>query len=290
MQPQRKSPERPSPHLRLLQGVSYTAPVVMRIEPGKLIATVFLTCVGIEIGLVVADATINYADMIDSSPIQRFFNSTREDGLASWFAVTQTWMEALTLGLLTWIASRTNAGTGKVLGWGILTLFFGYMAMDDGAKFHERMGSAFQEAVADGAFLSEATFAMFPSYTWQLLFLPFFGSLGLFMAVFLWREIEALGPRLMVLAAVGLMALAVGMDFFEGMDPEHPMNIHTMIRQSPDITAYDVSHFSKSFEEFFEMLANTLLWCVFLGRLPHMAPDLRFLFESGDDETAGDKG
>jgi len=276
MQPQR--------HLRIVSATPDPRPVILQVDPGKLIATVFLTCVGIEVGLVIADATINYAEWSELSPVRRFFNITREDGVASWFAVTQTWMEAVTLALLTWIAAASGEGRRKVAAWSILTAFFGYMAMDDGAKFHERVGSAFKDAAESGAVANEAALSLFPSYPWQLLFIPFFASVGLFMAVFLWREIDALGPRLMVAAAVGLMAAAVGLDFFEGMDPEHPLNAHTHIRETWGLTDYDVSHFSKSFEEFFEMLSNTLLWCVFLGRLRHMAPDLRFIFETGGDK------
>jgi len=276
MQPQRK--------LHIVSATPEPQPVILQVDPGKLIATVFITCVTIELGFVVADATINYAEWSELSPVRRFFNITREDGVASWFAVTQTWMEAVTLALLTWIAAASNQGRAKVAAWGILTAFFAYMAMDDGSKFHERIGSAFKDAAESGAAANEAALSLFPSYPWQLLFVPFFACVGLFMAVFLWREIEALGPRMMVAAAVGLMAAAVGLDFFEGMDTDHPLNLHTVIRDTWNLTSYDVSHFSKSIEETFEMLSNTLLWCVFLGRLRHMAPDLRFAFETGGDK------
>ena len=44
-------------------------------------------------------------------------------------------------------------------------------------------------------------------------------------------------------------------------------------------TAYDtLGHFSKSIEEFLEMLGNTLLWVVFLQHLSGLARDLRIRF------------
>jgi hypothetical protein len=41
-----------------------------------------------------------------------------------------------------------------------------------------------------------------------------------------------------------------------------------------------LAHFSRSIEEFIEMLANTLLWSVFLLPFMRLAPDLRMRFRS----------
>ncbi len=51
---------------------------------------------------------------------------------------------------------------------------------------HERLGTAV-ETLGEDSRLLEA----FPSFAWQILFVPLFGALGLFMLWFLWRE---LGP------------------------------------------------------------------------------------------------
>ncbi len=250
------------------------APVVLRVDAARMITALVLIAFAAEWALVLADATINYAKWTELSPIRRFFNITREDGLASWFGVTQTWMAALTLGLITWVVARGGAPRWKVRAWGAVTLFFGYMAMDDGSKLHERLGSAFDEYAADHG-PSEQVLALFPSYPWQLLVLPFFVGMGLFMAWFLWRELAERRPRLMVAAAVGLMAAAVVLDFFEGMDPEDALNLHTHIRLAFGLSEYDVSHFSKSIEECMEMMSITLLWAVFLRFLAGAAPELR---------------
>lgn len=267
----------PRTPLRLISArheVTAPAPAVLSLDAKKAITALVVVCFALEWGLVLADATLNYAKWTELSPIRRFFNITREDGVASWFAVTQTWTAALTLALLTWVVAKSAAPRWKARAWGAVCLFFGYMAMDDGSKLHERLGSAFAE-YAESHVPSEEALALFPSYPWQLLVLPFFAGMGLFMAWFLWRELAAWRPRLMVAAAVGLMAAAVGLDFFEGMDPEHALNAHTHIRVAFELTEYDVSHFSKSIEECMEMMSITLLWAVFLGVLARAAPDLR---------------
>ena len=72
------------------------------------------------------------------------FNTAREDGLASWFAVTQTLLIALTLWLIYSVAKAGRKPRAIVVGWLVLALFFTYMAIDDGAQIHERLGSTFK--------------------------------------------------------------------------------------------------------------------------------------------------
>ena len=55
------------------------------------------------------------------------------------------------------------------------------MAVDDGAQLHERLGSTFKAMREDVG----SSLDFFPSYPWQILFLPIFGTLGLFMLWFL---------------------------------------------------------------------------------------------------------
>ena len=129
----------------------------------------------------------------------------------------------------------------------------------------------------------------FPSYAWQIVVLPFFVVAGVFLAVFLWRELRRRRARVLVALALTCFVVAVGLDFFEGLDADHPWNIYTRITEAVDFgdsteyrfrrTAYDtLGHFSKSIEEFLEMLGNTLLWVVFLQHLSGLARDLRIRF------------
>jgi len=178
-------------------------------------------------------------------------------------------------------------------GWLVLALFFTYMAIDDGAQLHERLGSAIGDLNEE----SSPLLAYFPSYTWQVLFLPFFGALGLFMLVILWRELHARSSRLILVTAIGCLVLTVTLDFFEGLDPDHALNLHTYVSDNDDLDAWTrvrfrrsphdtLWHFSRSIEETLEMLASSLLWILFLSNLPRVASEgLHVRFRPNDLET-----
>ena len=153
------------------------------------------------------------------------------------------------------------------------------MAIDDGAQFHERIGSSFKRILhGDDVYDGMEIAGFFPSYAWQLVFLPIFGAFGLFILWFLNRELELTRHKGMVVAAIGLLVLAVIADFFEGLEMDHPWSLHGWIEYTWDLTEYQVRHFSKSIEEFMEMLAMTLLWITFLRHLVRTSPaiDIRF--------------
>jgi len=178
----------------------------------------------------------------------------------------------------------------------VLALFFSLMTVDDGALLHERAGTVFSEVHSSDAPGGGATelgaraLEVFPSYAWQIVALPFFVGLGIFLLIFLWCELDDLRPRLIVATALVCFAVAVGMDFVEGLNEEHPWNLYTRLTEAiefGDFTEYrfrrnpydTLRHFSKSIEEFLEMLGNTLLWSVFLRRLAQSAPKLQIRFE-----------
>lgn len=131
----------------------------------------------------------------------------------------------------------------------------------------------------------------FPSYAWQVLFMPLFSLVGALLVWFMWRELQDQGARLIVLIALVLLSSAVALDFVEGLDEDHPLNAYAYIADTFDWETYTESafgrstyealaHFSRSIEEFIEMLANTLLWSVFLLHFMRLAPELRMRFRS----------
>lgn len=276
------------------------APAAIPINATRLVRTVLISCVAAELLFVFLDATVNYAHGTDFGMIRRLCNIAREDGLASWFGTTQTFLVGLTLLMLYLVAKRDQRSRLVVVGWLVLTIFFLYMAADDGAQIHERMGSAFDKAYSPHSSFDrgalpqtwqERALDSFPSYAWQLVFMPFFGAMGIFMVYFLWRELRSTRARLLVFLALGLFSLGVVMDFVEGLEEEHPMNAYIWIEENTGFStfaeeyfeqsAYDASrHFSKSFEEFFEMLATSILWFVFLTHFTRIAGDFRIGFTS----------
>ena len=225
-------------------------PAHLNVDARRFITVLFVVLVGAEISFVLADAIINVERLTELSPIRRFFNITREDGVASWFAVTQTWMLGLTAAFLYVVVRAGDAPRWRRVGWGILAVFLIYMAVDDGALFHERIGSSVKDLLHGEDADSETPVAgFFPSYAWQLVFLPVFGSFGLFVLWFLNKELRVARDKLMVVAAIGLLVLAVTADFFEGLDIDHPYNLHGWIQYTWDLSEYQVRHYSKSIEE-----------------------------------------
>ncbi len=258
------------------------------VDPARFVRRLFLVALTCEAGFVLADLFINYARPRGSGPIRRLFNITREDALPSWFASTQTFLIGLTLVAVWVLARRAGASKWRRRGWGGLALFFFYMAVDDGAKVHERLGSSLGdlfESPTGATWLSRVMHA-FPSYNWQLFVLPLFLIVGVWMFFFLWRELPERRDRVLLLTAMACLAVAVGLDFVEGLDEEHSWNLHAALDRGLgwsefterrfDKSGYAaVVHFSKSVEEFLEMLANTLLWVVFLRQIAARGRELR---------------
>lgn len=260
---------------------SDSAMTLLDIDARRMISVLFVVLVACEVFFVLGDAIINVERLTDLGPIRRFFNITREDGVASWFAVTQTWMLGLTAAFLYVLVRVEGGDRWRRVGWAIIAIFLLYMAMDDGSKFHERVGSAVKEIIkGDDASDDSRQIGFFPSYTWQLVFLPVFASFGLFILWFLNKELRVARDKMMVVAAVGLLVLAVVADFFEGLEMDHPINLHGWIKDTWDLSTYQVRHYSKSVEEFMEMLSMTFLWIVFLRHMVRIAPGIQLRFNN----------
>jgi len=252
----------------------------LTVDTKRVARSIFIVCVLAEAAFVLLDYYVNYGRLTEIGALRRMFNITREDGLASLFGTLQTAMVGLTLWLI-YISIKSQHGPKwRTVGWLVLAIFFTYMAIDDGAEVHERLGTTLDESTS---------LDFFPSYAWQILFLPIFGALGLFTLAFLWNELKTRASRVLLLVAISCMVLAVGMDFIEGLDSDHSWNLYTIIAEHYDMeswtmarfkhTGYDtLRHFSKSIEETLEMLAHSVLWGLFLRHLGIAASDLKIRF------------
>ncbi len=105
--------EKPGANAVVIPGLSY-----------RTITILFFCLLAAELFFVWADHVINIGRLIDQGPIRRFFNITREDAIASWFAVTQTWMLGLTAGLLYLVSRGRQHARWQRVGWAVLCLFF----------------------------------------------------------------------------------------------------------------------------------------------------------------------
>jgi len=233
---------------------------------------IFLFCLIVELLLVALDAFINYGRFIDIGPIRRLFNITREDGLATWFMVTQTFLAGLVLWLIAMVQRSRSASRSNWLSWGFLSGFFIYMSADDAAEIHERLGSTFKKLLRSNenetsdSLLAQVQ-GLFPSYDWQLVMLPILASAGMFMIIFLLTEIRDRKSRTILFSAVSIMAIAVLLDFFEGLDKGHAWNLQGWIKETFRLSDYTVRHFLKSIEEFLEMCSISLLLMLFTTHL-----------------------
>jgi hypothetical protein len=212
--------------------------------------TLFVALVGINLVLVLLDGTINYAEWVSSPPIQRLFNVAREDSLANFLGSVET----LAVGGVVWLIFLHARRTGPrpvVIGWGVLAIVFTYMGIDDGAVVHERIGTAIEDGVS-----------FFPSYAWQIIFVPLFAAAALLGAFVVWRELPRRRDRALLAAAVLCFVGGVLLDYVDGHDNTLPN-----LADDWGLGEYTVTHYAKVIEESLEWLGTTVFLVVFLAHL-----------------------
>jgi hypothetical protein len=241
--------------------------LVAQVWKNQPLLLVFLVCLLSELTLVLLDLYANWYRWADSSAIRRMFNITREDGLASLFAVIQTLLVALVLWIIYLLTMRKPGDKKQATGWLVLALFFSYMVIDDGAMVHERIGTAFKQANEDIAL---------PSYAWQFVLTPLFVVMGLYMAWFLWRLENQSIRRDWLLAALCCLGLAVFLDYVEGAE-----NGYLMLVEGLSWPEKTIAHFSKSLEEFLEMLGMSFFLILFLNHLGYLTVDTEIRISGG---------
>ncbi|NKB88879.1 MAG: hypothetical protein GKS06_11735 [Acidobacteria bacterium] len=256
----------------------------LQIDSTTLVRNMLLVLVSAELLLFTLNYHLNLMNLMGDSAIQRLFNTAREDSLPGWFNIIQTAMIAATLWLI-YAVKRQRGTKWQGRGWFAIALFFSYLAFDDGAHIHERVGTWFGNA-GDSMVIGAWLLDFFPSYRWQIVFMPIFATMGVFTFVFMLKELRDWKPKLTVFVAMSFLALAVTADFFEGLSQTHALNPYTWLAQNWHIdywtnrtlgmSLYDtLIHFSRSIEECLEMFAMTLLWTVFLSHLFQSLDGLR---------------
>lgn len=219
-----------------------------------------------------ADVFINHYEWIDSRAIQRLVNITLDDGLPNWFSSVQLLAISVVLWMILFclLYSKPNLIRKKAekFGWGLSALFFTYLAVDDGSKMHERIGSAFRNSFEarnayNPSFISNL-FEAFPSYGWLMVFVPVFGFIAAFMLFFLFNNLKSKRQFILVFLGFSFYAAAVVIDFFEGMEEQ---GIYDGIILFFDTDLYGFGHFTRLIEEVFEMVGNTFFMVAFTNHL-----------------------
>ena len=231
------------------------------------LAQLLAICIIIQLGLVICDLTINWLNWSESGAIRRLFNITREDGLASLFAVLQAAAVAVTLWIIYLIQKSRKPPFLVSIGWLFLAAFFTFLAIDDGSKLHERIGTVFK---------ANNEHIRFVSYGWQYVMAPVFIVCGIIVAGFLWRLGKNAIRRSFLIVALGLLASAMALDFVEGTSNGYiPLVDYFGWKETT------IAHFSKSIEEFMEMIAMSLLWMMFLEYLCRLSYETEIRFTEG---------
>lgn len=242
----------------------------------KLLLNIIIVFWGIIIFfLVMADIFLNHYKWVDSTAIQRLVNITRDDGLANWFSSVQL----LTISVVLWtilfslLYSKPNLIRNKAekLGWGLSALFFTYLAVDDGSKIHERVGTAFKNSMEARHEFNPGVisnlFDVFPSYGWQFVFVPILGLMSVFMLFFLFKNIKTKIQIIFIFLGFSCYVTSVCLDFIEGMDEKVYDTFISFFNTNLD----SVQHFSKLIEELIEMMGNTFFMLAFTKQLINLA-------------------
>ena len=242
------------------------------IKPDVITIRIFWCLLGFEFFIVFLDVFINHYEWCSVGSIRRMINITREDSLSNWFSSIQ----AITVGAVIWLTAivvrkqmQGDSYKRKFYCWAGIGTFFIYLGIDDAIKFHERMGTAYHvllfdddsSAVNEG--ILGSLYDFFPSYTWQMVFGPFFMAIGIFIVWFLWKALEPRRLWYWFLVGMSLYAVAIGLDYVEGLDSDQYEGIAAFFSTEE----YRIEHLSKTLEEFLEMLGTTIFLIVFLKNI-----------------------
>jgi hypothetical protein len=237
----------------------------VRLRP--LLTGLFWSLVLVEAGLVALDLLVAHHGTAFPRSLRELFNLTREDSVGTWFASTLTFLVALALWAVFLLVRRAGAPGKSSWSWGAVAAFFTYASLDDGSKFHERVGGVLSRAIS-GPDLREGIFPYFPSYPWQVIFAPLFAAMGLAILYVVFKELQDRSARNLVLSGLGLLVAAIAVDFVEGVPKYSGFSFADFVRPG---TA-NARHYAKVFEEFLEMLAMNLILVGFLAHLLRRFP------------------
>lgn len=226
-----------------------------------------LALVAAEIALVVLDYLLNYSYWVDSRSIRRLFNIAREDSLANFLASVQS-LAVAAIAWLVYLHARRAPGGRR---WAVVATFFAYLGLDDGARIHERVGTA-----------TESWFEFFPSYTWQIVYVPFFAAAAVFTIIVIWRETRERILRFAAFAAPTCWAVGTILDYIDGRE-----GTEERIAESFGLSTDDLGHYSKVTEEFLEALGTSIFLFVFLRLLIARAGAVTVTLRDDAGEGAG---
>lgn len=238
-------------------------PLTFQLQPRRFVLKVFLLLLCMELLIVFADAFIYYGGIIESRHIRRIFSISKEESLVNWFSSLLFFLLSISF-FSVGLRRRVQQLRWRSFDYFVLSLMFLYLSADDAARIHERVGSFVKAYAKETEWNSEFSIIrwiveVFPSYYWQVVFIPILSVMALAILLLLWRELRSGRLILMLVVALGILACSQGLDYLEGLsDGYRP------VRNFTGLDRYTIEHFAKSLEEFLEMSGLTLLLCTVL--------------------------
>lgn len=191
--------------------------MTLELEEYPEIQKIFMYLIFVEMFFFTLDIFLYTFKYAIHSELIKLFDITFEANLPTWFSSTQ----ALAVSLVAYfivMQKQMLGNTIKQYGWVIVTLFFLYLAIDDAAQIHERVSTALNAAIQStgGPSGLSSFFKFFPSYHWQIVFLPIFACIGLYMLILMYREFGKSLPLYFFICGGFFYVIAVALDYVEG--------------------------------------------------------------------------
>jgi len=234
--------------------------VNLRISIDFKLINLFAVLVAIEVLFLLIDNLVSCCGLVTHNKLRALVDITLEANIPTWFSSTQAIVTGI-IALLIGHIRKQQAERKKMTGWYLTGLFFIYLGIDDAAQIHERVSTFINDVVKEGSSngLISSLVDMFPSYHWQVLFLPVFIIAGVIMLVFIFSELKQNKALPVFIAAIFCYVFAVGLDYIDGRSYYYNVLLGLIPLGLPEL-----EHISRAIEEFFEMLGTTLFMMSFL--------------------------
>lgn len=249
------------------------------------IKVIFISCIAIQIILILGDYIFNYLDVLENRNIRRIWNIAREKSLPTWFSSMQAQAVGMTAILIA-VVQVPGPFRLRMWGWLLVGIFFLWIGIDDFAEIHERLGGVLESmATSDTDEPNQLTgfFLKNPSFSWHTFIAPVFALYVLGITIFLWLSFWRLNLARYLILGFGCWAVAQSLDFLEGLD-----DIDTFYDSVQEYFAikrkYGVTHTFKVVEEELEMFGTTLLWIGFLHYFSHISHGLQIRLTTNENK------
>ena len=169
-----------------------------------------IVCFFIEAWLIFLHVTLALHATPTVRALGQAFDVTREASIATYWSCLLALGTGLACLFVANLLRRKGASKLRYRGWIFAGVVFICVSIDDAIAFHEKVGAITSLGLMNSL--------KYPSYPWHITVAPIVVT-GLLLAAFvIWRDIRKIrGLTAMLLLALGCFAMALGLDFMEGV-------------------------------------------------------------------------